>query len=221
MDQRSMYSSASQPSVLQTNKVLRNTYMLLAMTLAFSAVCAGIAMAVGISPMMSLVMTIGAFITLFVVQKKADSASGIYWVFAFTGLMGASLGYTLNFYLGVAGPGLIMEALGATALVFFALSGYALTTKKDFSFMGGFLVVGLVVVLVAAIANIFFAVPAVSLAISAAIVFIMSGFILFDTSRIIHGGETNYIRATDSLYLNIYNLFTSILHLLGAFGGDD
>ena len=221
MDQRSMYSSASQPSVLQTNKVLRNTYMLLAMTLAFSAVCAGIAMAVGISPMMSLVMTIGAFITLFVVQKKADSASGIYWVFAFTGLMGASLGYTLNFYLGVAGPGLIMEALGATALVFFALSGYALTTKKDFSFMGGFLVVGLVVVLVAAIANIFFAVPAVSLAISAAIVFIMSGFILFDTSRIIHGGETNYIRATVSLYLNIYNLFTSILHLLGAFGGDD
>ena len=221
MDQRSMYSSASQPSVLQTNKVLRNTYMLLAMTLAFSAVCAGIAMAVGISPMMSLVMTIGAFITLFVVQKKADSASGIYWVFAFTGLMGASLGYTLNFYLGVAGPGLIMEALGATALVFFALSAYALTTKKDFSFMGGFLVVGLVVVLVAAIANIFFAVPAVSLAISAAIVFIMSGFILFDTGRIIHGGETNYIRATVSLYLNIYNLFTSILHLLGAFGGDD
>ena len=114
-----------------------------------------------------------------------------------------------------------MEALGATALVFFALSAYALTTKKDFSFMGGFLVVGLVVVLVAAIANIFFAVPAVSLAISAAIVFIMSGFILFDTSRIIHGGETNYIRATVSLYLNIYNLFTSILHLLGAFGGDD
>ena len=221
MDQRSMYSSASQPSVLQTNKVLRNTYMLLAMTLAFSAVCAGVAMAVGISPMMSLGMTIGAFITLFVVQKKAESASGIYWVFLFTGLMGASLGYTLNFYLGVAGPGLIMEALGATALVFFALSGYALTTKKDFSFMGGFLVVGLVVVIVAAIANMFFAVPAVSLAISAAIVFIMSGFILYDTSRIIHGGETNYIRATVSLYLNIYNLFTAILHLLGAFGGDD
>ncbi|ALM90624.1 TEGT family carrier/transport protein [Alteromonas stellipolaris LMG 21856] len=216
-----MYSSASQPSVLQTNKVLRNTYMLLAMTLAFSAVCAGVAMAVGISPMMSLGMTIGAFITLFVVQKKAESASGIYWVFLFTGLMGASLGYTLNFYLGVAGPGLIMEALGATALVFFALSGYALTTKKDFSFMGGFLVVGLVVVIVAAIANMFFAVPAVSLAISAAIVFIMSGFILFDTSRIINGGETNYIRATVSLYLNIYNLFTSMLHLLGAFGGDD
>ncbi len=221
MDQRSMYASASQTSVLQTNKVLRNTYMLLAMTLAFSAVCAGIAMAVGIGPMMSLGMTIGAFITLFVVQKKAESASGIYWVFLFTGLMGASLGYTLNFYLGVAGPGLIMEALGATALVFFALSGYVLTTKKDFSFLGGFLMVGLVVAIIAGIANIFFAIPAVSLAISAAIVFIMSGLILFDTSRIIHGGETNYIRATVSLYLNIYNLFVSMLHLLGAFGGDD
>ena len=221
MDQRSMYAGASQQSVLQTNKVLRNTYMLLAMTLAFSAVCAGIAMAVGITPIMSLVMTIGAFITLFVVQKKADSASGIYWVFLFTGLMGASLGYTLQFYLQMGGPGLIMQALGATALVFFALSGYALTTKKDFSFLGGFLIVGLVVAIVAGIANIFFMVPAVSLAISAAIVFIMSGFILFDTSRIVNGGETNYIRATVSMYLNIYNLFTSILHLLGAFGSDD
>lgn len=221
MNQQSMYSAASQASVLQTNKVLRNTYMLLAMTLAFSALCAGVAMAVGISPMMSLGMTIGALITLFVVHKKAESASGIYWVFVFTGLMGASLGYTLNFYLGVGGPGLIMQALGATALVFFALSGYVLTTKKDFSFMGGFLIVGLVVVLVAGIANIFFAVPAVSLAISSAIVFIMSGFILFDTSRIIHGGETNYIRATVAMYLNLYNLFTSILHLLGAFGGDE
>lgn len=221
MEPRSMYTSASQPSVLQTNKVLRNTYMLLAMTLAFSAVCAGIAMAVGISPLASIGMTIGALVTLFVVNRKAESASGIYWVFAFTGLMGASLGYTLNYYLGVAGPGLIMEALGATALVFFALSGYALTTKKDFSFMGGFLVVGMVVVLVSAIANLFFQVPAVSLALNAAIVFLMSGFILFDTSRIIHGGETNYIRATVSMYLNVYNLFTSLLHLLGAFGGDD
>ncbi|APE05259.1 BAX inhibitor (BI)-1/YccA family protein [Alteromonas sp. MB-3u-76] len=222
MDQRSMYSSASQPSVLQTNKVLRNTYMLLAMTLAFSAVCAGVAMAVGISPMMSLGMTIGAFITLFVVQKKADSSSGIFWVFVFTGLLGASLAFTLQRFMALpGGPALIMQALGATALVFFALSGYVLTTKKDFSFMGGFLMVGLVVVIVAAIANIFFAVPAVSLAISAAIVFIMSGLILFDTSRIVNGGETNYIRATVSLYLNIYNLFTAILHLLGAFGGDD
>lgn len=221
MDNRTVYTSTSRPSVLETNKVLRNTYMLLAMTLAFSAVCAGITMAIGISPMASLLMTIGAFVTLFIVNKKADSSSGIFWIFAFTGLLGGSLGYTLNFYLGVAGPGLIMEALGATALIFFALSAYVLTTKKDFSFMGGFLFVGMIVVLIAAIANIFFAVPAVHLAISAAIVFLMSGFILFDTSRIIHGGETNYIRATVGLYLNIYNLFVALLQLLGAFGGDD
>ncbi|MCV2884084.1 Bax inhibitor-1/YccA family protein [Aestuariibacter sp. AA17] len=222
MEQRSMYSSASSPSVLETNKVLRNTYMLLAMTLAFSAVCAGITASIGIGPMAALGMSIGAFVLLFVVNSQAEKASGIFWVFAFTGLLGGSLGYTLSFYAGLAnGPELIMQALGATALVFFALSGYVLTTKKDFSFMGGFLMVGLIVVLVAALANLFFQVPAVSLAISSAIVFIMSGLILYDTSRIIHGGETNYIRATVSMYLNIYNLFTSILHLLGAFGGDD
>ncbi len=127
MDNRSVYTSTSSQSVLETNKVLRNTYMLLGMTLLFSAVCAAVTMAIGISPMVSLLMTIGAFITLFVVHKKADSASGIYWIFAFTGLMGGSLGYTLNFYLGVAGPGLIMEALGGTALIFFALSAYALS----------------------------------------------------------------------------------------------
>ena len=222
MEQRSMYSSAAQPSVLQTNKVLRNTYMLLAMTLAFSAVCAGISMAVGIGPGAALGMNIAALVMIFFLNKAAESAWGIGFVFAFTGLLGGSLGYTLGYYAGFAnGPELIMQAFGATALVFFALSGYALTTKKDFSFMGGFLIVGLFVVIIAAIANIFFAVPAVSLAISSAIVFIMSGFILYDTSRIIHGGETNYIRATVSMYLNIYNLFVSILHLLGAFGGDD
>ncbi|MCC2615749.1 Bax inhibitor-1/YccA family protein [Aestuariibacter halophilus] len=222
MEQRTSYSSVSQPSVLQTNKVLRNTYMLLAMTLAFSAVCAGITAAIGISPMAALGMNIGALVVLFVLHKAADSAAGLAWVFLFTGLLGGSLGYTLGYYAAVpGGPDIIMQAFGATALVFFALSGYVLTTKKDFSFMGGFLMVGLVVVLIAAIANIFFAVPAVSLAINAAIVFIMSGLILFDTSRIIHGGETNYVRATVSMYLNIYNLFVSLLHLIGAFSGDD
>lgn len=222
MEQRSVYSSSSQASVLQTNKVLRNTYMLLAMTLAFSAVCAIITMAVGISPMMSLGMTIGAFITLFVVNRKAESASGIYWVFLFTGLLGGSLGYTLNFYAGIpGGSGIIAQALGGTALIFFALSAYVLTTKKDFSFLGGFLIVGLLVAVVAMLANFFFQIPAVSLAISSAVIFIMSGFILFDTSRIIHGGETNYIRATVSMYLNIYNIFIHLLSILGVFGGDD
>lgn len=222
MDQRTLYSSSSQTSVLETNKVLRNTYMLLAMTLVFSALCAGVTMAVGIGPVAAIAMSIGALVLLFVVNKKAESASGIFWVFAFTGLLGGSLGYTLNFYAGLQnGPELIMQAFGATALVFFGLSAYALTTKKDFSFMGGFLMIGMIVALVAAIANIFLQIPAMSLAISAGIVLIMSGFILFDTSRIINGGETNYIRATVGLYLSIYNLFTSILHLLGAFGSDD
>jgi len=215
-------NAASQSSTLEINKVLRNTYMLLSMTLAFSAVTAGISMAMGLSHMAGLVMTLVAFGLLFVVNKQADKANGIFWIFAFTGLMGASLGPILNYYAAMPNGGaLIMQALGGTALIFFALSGYALTTKKDFSFMGGFLMVGLIVVIVAAIANIFFQVPALSMALSAAIIMIMSGLILFDTSRIIHGGERNYIRATVSLYLNVYNIFTSLLHLLGAFGGDD
>ncbi|MDF2177606.1 Bax inhibitor-1/YccA family protein [Aliiglaciecola sp. CAU 1673] len=222
MEQNTLYRSTTETSALQTNKVLRNTYMLLAMTLLFSAVCAGISMSIGISPLASLGMSIGAFVLLFVVNKTADSAAGIFWVFAFTGLLGGSLGFTLNLYAGLPnGPELIMQAFGATALVFFGLSAYVLTTKKDFSFMGGFLMIGLIVAIVAAIANIFLQIPAMSLAISAGIVLIMSGLILFDTSRIIHGGETNYVRATVSLYLNIYNLFVSILHLLGAFGGDE
>ncbi|MEH8022370.1 MULTISPECIES: Bax inhibitor-1/YccA family protein [Rheinheimera] len=207
---------------IEINKVLRNTYFLLAITLVLSTVTAGIAMAMNMSQTMSLVFFVAAFIMLFVVNKKADSASGIFWVFAFTGAMGASIGPMLNYYAGMAnGPTLIMQALGGTALIFFSLSAYALTTRKDFSFMGGFLMVGLIVMLVAAIANIFFAIPALSLAISAGIILLMSGFILFDTSRIISGGETNYIRATVSLYLNVFNIFVSLLRLLGVFGGDD
>lgn len=217
-----MHTAAHHVSALQTNKVLKNTYILLAMTLAFSAVCAGITSAIGIGPGMAMGMSLAALVMIFFLNKAAESSMGILFVFAFTGLLGGSLGYTLNYYASFAnGPEMIMQAFGATALVFFGLSGYVLTTKKDFSFMAGFLVVGLMVAVIAMLANIFFQIPAVSLAINAAIVFIMSGFILFDTSRIINGGETNYIRATVSMYLNIYNLFTSILHLLGAFGNDD
>jgi len=214
--------NATKSSAIEINKVLRNTYMLLSMTLAFSAVTAGVSMAMNLSHMAALVMTLGAFGLLFVVNKKADQASGIYWIFAFTGLMGASLGPMLNYYAAMPnGASLIMQALGGTALIFFALSGYALTTKKDFSFMGGFLMVGLIVAVIAMVANIFFQIPALSLAVSAAIIMIMSGLILFDTSRIIHGGETNYIRATVSLYLNIYNIFVHLLSILGVFGSDD
>jgi modulator of FtsH protease len=216
------FQTASQSSAIEINKVLKNTYMLLSMTLAFSAVTAGISMAMNLPHGAALIMTLVAFGLMFVVNKKADSASGIYWIFAFTGLMGASLGPMLNAYAAMPNGGaLIMQALGGTALIFFALSGYALTSKKDFSFMGGFLMVGLIVAVVAMLANFFLQIPALSLAISAAIIMIMSGLILFDTSRIINGGERNYIRATISLYLSIYNIFVHLLSLLGVFGSDD
>ena len=204
-------------STIETNKVLKNTYFLLAMTLAFSAVTAGISMALQLPYFMGIVFTLVSFGLLFVVNKKADTASGVFWVFAFTGLMGAGLGPMLNHYAAMPnGPMLIMQALGSTALIFFGLSAYALNTKKDFSFMGGFLTVGLIVVIVASIVNIFIGSSLMFMVLNAAVILIMSGLILFDTSRIINGGETNYIRATVSLYLNVYNLFTSLLHLLGA-----
>ena len=222
MQSNMSFQTASKSSALEINKVLKNTYMLLSMTLAFSAVTAGISMAMNLPHGAALIMMLVAFGLMFVVNKKADSASGVYWIFGFTGLMGASLGPMLSAYAAMpGGPAMIMQALGGTALIFFALSGYALTSKKDFSFMGGFLMVGLIVVIVASLANIFFQIPALSLAVSAAVIMIMSGLILYDTSRIINGGERNYIRATVSLYLNIYNIFVHLLSLLGVLGSDD
>jgi modulator of FtsH protease len=206
-----------------TNSVLRNTYMLLAMTLAFSAVTAGIALAAGVGFGLGLAFNLAAIGLLwFVLPRTANSANGLITVFGITGLLGAGLGPLLNHYLHMAGGGqLVLQALGGTALVFFGLSAYALTTRKDFSFAGGFLMVGMIVVLMAGIANIFFQVPAAYLAINAAIVLLMSVAILFHTSAIIHGGERNYIMATVSLYMAIYNLFVSLLQLLGVFGSDD
>jgi len=224
MQDKSLYNVASSgiESALSTNKVLKNTYMLLGMTLLFSAATAGISMAMGLGHGMGLILCLVGFGLLFVVNRTADTAKGLPAIFAFTGVMGASIGPMLNYYLAMpGGPALVMQALGGTALVFFGLSAYALTTRKDFSYMGGFLMVGLLVAVVAMIANIFLAIPALSLTISAAVVMIMSGLILFDTSRIINGGETNYIRATVSLYLNIYNLFIHMLHLLSALSGRD
>lgn len=207
----------------QAHKVLKNTYLLLSMTLAFSAICAYGAMAVGIGRGASLMLSLGAIGLLwFVLPRTQDSAAGIGVVFAFTGMLGASLGPMLTYYLSMAnGPSLIMQSLGGTAFIFFGLSGIVLTTKKDFSFLGGFLLVGLLVAIVCSLllagASFFgYYMPVAHLAISAAIMLIMSGLILFDTSRIVHGGETNYIRATASMFLNILNLFTSMLHLLGA-----
>ncbi len=211
----------------QVSKVLKNTYALLAMTLLFSACTAGLAMALDISRGMSLIMSLGALALIwFVLPRTANSGAGVGVVFAFTGLLGASLGPMLNHYLGLANGGqIVMQALGGTALVFFSLSAYVLTTRKDFSFMGGFLMTGLIVAVVAALGMMvagFFGVnvSGFHLALSAVIVLLMSGFILYDTSRIINGGETNYIMATTALYLDIYNLFTSLLHLLGALSDD-
>lgn len=223
MQDKSLYNinTAGLESVIGTNKVLKNTYMLLGMTLLFSAFTAGLSMAVGLGQGTALILSLVGFGLLFVVNKTADSSKGLIAIFAFTGVMGASIGPMLNYYLAMPnGPSLVMQALGGTAVVFFGLSAYALTTRKDFSYMGGFLMVGLLVAVVAMIANIFLAIPALSLTLSAAIVMIMSGLILFDTSRIINGGETNYIRATLSLFLDIKLLFVSLLQLLGAANDD-
>ena len=209
-------------ATLETNKVLKNTYMLLGMTLAFSAITAGVSMALNLPAIMALVFSIIGFVLLFVVQRMADSAKGLPAIFAFTGFMGASLGPLLNAYLAMpGGASLVTQSLAGTAFIFFGLSAYALQSKRDFSFMSGFLFAGLIVAVVAMIANIFLGIPALSLTISAAVVMIMSGLILLDTSRIINGGETNYIRATVGLYLSIYNIFIHLLSLLGVLGGDD
>jgi len=205
------------------NKVLRNTYKLLSMTLLFSGLMAYVSMVVSPPPFTSLIASIGALVLVwFVLPRTAQSASGIWVVFAFTGLLGFGLGPVLNSYLSMpGGSSIIMTAMGGTGAIFLGLSGYALMAKKDFSFLGGMLFAGFIVVLIAALANIFLQMPALSLAISGAVILIMSGFILFDTSRIVNGGETNYILATAGLYLSIYNIFVSLLQILGIFGGDD
>ena len=211
----------TQESVLQTNKVIRNTYILLSMTLVFSAITAffGVVSQIGFG--MALGANIVAIVLLwFVLPRTANSSSGIPVIFAITGLLGFGLGPVLSYYLSV-NPSIVMTALGGTGAIFLALSGYALTTRKDFSFMGGFLMVGMFVILGAALLNIFFGWPALFLAINAGIIMLMSGFILYETSSVIHGGETNYIMATASLFLSILNLFQALLHILGAFSGDD
>ena len=211
----------SQESALSVNKVIRNTYMLLSMTLMFSAAMAVASMVMQVGQGTGFMLLIGGFIMTFVVRATANSSKGLIAVFVFAGLMGAALGPTINVYLMAYtnGSAIVAQALGGTALIFLSLSGYALTSGKSFNFLGGFLFTGMMVVLVAMIANIFMQIPALSLALSAGVIMLMSGFILYDTSRIINGGERNYIMATISLYLNIFNIFVHLLHLLGALTG--
>jgi len=215
-------SVASRPveSVLSTNKVIRSTYQLLSMTLVFSGVMAYLSIAMQASHGMGLVATIAGIVMLwFVLPRTANSAAGIPVIFAITGLLGFGIGPMVAHYLAI-NPSIVMTALGGTGVIFLGLSGYAMTTRKDFSFMGGFLMVGMFVIIGASLLNIFLGIPALSLTVSAGVIMIMSGFILYETSSIIHGGETNYIMATASLFLSILNLFSALLHLLGALGDD-
>jgi modulator of FtsH protease len=223
MDSTQYTIARSEVSVLATNKVIRNTYTLLAMTLLFSALTAGLSMAFNL-PYPGLLLTlVGYFGLLFLTTKLRNSVWGLVSIFALTGFMGLTLGPIINLYLTkfTNGTELVMMAMGGTGLIFLGLSGYALSTRKDFSFLGGFLMVGILVGFLAGLGAVFFQLPGLALAVSSMFVLLMAGLILYQTSEIIHGGETNYIMATITLYVAIYNLFTSLLHLLGVFGGDE
>ena len=218
-DNQSIAGTGARESALATNKVLRNTYLLLSMTLLFSGLTAYLGMRSGV--MLGFLPTILIYFgLLFATEKTADSSLGLVFVFALTGFLGFTLGPILSFYLHTpAGAQLVMTALGGTGIIFLGLSGYALTTRKDFSFLGGMLVTGILVAFIAGLGAFVFNLPGLSLAVSAIFIVLMSGLILFQTSQIIHGGETNYIRATVTLYVAIYNLFLSLLRILSAFSG--
>jgi len=218
-----MNSAANtQAAALATNRVLRNTYSLLSMTLLFSAVTAGTAMALNLPHPGLLISLAGYFGLLFATAKFRNSGLGLVFVFALTGFMGYTLGPILSAYLSLANGGqIVMMAMGGTGVIFLGLSGYALASRKDFSFMGSFIMVGVLVAFLAGLAAVFFEMPGLSLAVSAMFVLLMAGLILFETSNIIHGGETNYIMATVTLYVSIFNLFTSLLHLLGFMNGEE
>lgn len=218
---RVAYGAPAAESALATNKVLRNTYMLLSMTLIFSAAMAGLSMALKVPYFGPIVTLVGYFGLLFLTAKFRNSAAGIVCVFALTGFMGLTLGPLLTAVLTLPNGGdLIMTALASTGLIFFALSLYAVKSQKDFSFMGGFLMVGMLGLLGVILIGLFVDLSAFQMAISAGIVLLMGALILYETSAIIHGGETNYVMATVSLYVALYNLFINLLMLLGL-GGDD
>ena len=216
-------TAKSESQILATNKVLKNTYALLSATLFFSVVMAVLSMAIEPPRFTGLLTTLVAMgLIWFALPRSANSANGIWVVFGITGLLGFGLGPLMNAYLQMSNGGqIIATAFGGTGLIFLGLSGYALTSRKDFSFLAGFLMVGLVVALVAIVANIFLQMPALSLAISSVIILVMSGFILHDTSSIIRGEQTNYILATVGMYLSIFNIFIHLLNILGSLSGED
>ena len=212
----------SQPSELASNKVLRNTYMLLSMTLLFSALCAYLGIVFNLGLINPWVFLVGALGLQFLIHYTANSSFGILATFLFTGFMGLTIGPFLNLVTSTLSNGgqLVMLAAGGTGLIFFGLSSYVLTTRKDMSFMAGALMTGSIVAMVALVASLFLNIPALHLAVCALFMVISSGIIMFQTSAIVHGGETNYVLATVSLYLSIYNIFMTLLQLLIAFMGD-
>jgi len=216
------YVASTAQSTVSVNKVIRNTYTLLSATLIFSAVMAAISTVLQMPPMTYLLSIGGAFLLIWLVLPRvANSASGLGVGFGITGLLGFGLGPLLTYYLSLpSGPQIVATAFGGTGVIFLGLSGYALTSRKNFSFMGGFLIAGLLMVLVAALANIFLNMPALSLAISGVVIMLMSGFILYDTSKMIHDGDSNYILMTVSLYMSIFNIFVHLLHILGVMSDD-
>ncbi|MCC6302008.1 MAG: Bax inhibitor-1/YccA family protein [Gammaproteobacteria bacterium] len=209
-------------ATLGANKLIRNTYLLLSMTLLFSAATAGISMALNLPHPGMILTLVGYFGLLFLTHKLRNSAWGLAAVFALTGFMGLTLGPIIEAYLGLPNGGeTVMTALGGTGAIFLGLSAYALTTRKDFSFLGGFLMVGILVAFLGSLAAALFSLPLVGLAMSAMFILLMSGLILYQTSQLIHGGEDNYILATVSLYVSIYNLFLSLLQILGVFNNNE
>ena len=220
IDMRSV--SAAELSVLETNKVLKNTYLLLSATLGFSALTAMFSMSLNIGGMMPLIMMIGAIVLgVFVLPKTANSSAGLGVIFLITGMLGFAIGPMLNMYLGLSnGSQVVLTALGGTAAIFVGLSSYAVNSKKDFSFMRGMLIAGMIAVFVLILANIFLKMPGLQLIVSGAVIMLMSGFILMDTSRIVLGGETNYIMATFGMYLSIFNIFIHLLAILGIMSED-
>jgi modulator of FtsH protease len=196
------------------SKVLRNTYTLLALTLVFSTVTAGLSIAFNV-PYLGLWTLLPYFLFLWLTEKNKNNSMGLVWVFALTGWLGFSLGPIINYYLHSSGGEMVMTALGGTALIFFAGSGYVLTTRKNLSFMSGFLVTGIVVAFIASIANVFLQIQGLSLAITCIALIASSGLLMWQTSEIIHGGERNYISATVTLFVMVYNIFSSLLHLIG------
>ena len=215
-------NQTTQASVLATNRVLRNTYFLLSLTLLFSALTAGISMLLKL-PHPGLLLTLGGYFgLLFLTAKFRDQSLGLAFVFALTGFMGYTLGPILNIYLSMPNGGqIVMTAMASTGAIFLGLSGYVMTSRKDFTFMGGFLLVGILVAFLAGLGAVIFEIHSLSLAISSIFVLLMAGLILYETSNIIHGGETNYIMATVTLYVSIFNLFTSLLHLIGFFSSNE